>query len=138
MKRYKSVGTTGTRLGMSQPQALWLRDYLEHNVSNVLHHGDCVGSDNQVATAFSQKDTYIIAHPGSSLTYRAQCIFNDLVLPWTDNLIRNRLIVNKSDILLAFPGTEQEIPQSGTWHTIRYAKKQNLLIRIVTPSGLEL
>ena len=38
---------------------------------------------------------------------------------------RNKDIVNSCDILIACPENDKEVIRSGTWSTIRYAKKIN-------------
>lgn len=49
-------------------------------------------------------------------------------------LARNCVIVDEADILLACPkGPEEQ--RSGTWATVRYARKQNKRIVIVYPDG---
>lgn len=137
MTMYKSIGVTGTRLGLSKFQLLWLEKFLTYNKSKVLHHGDCVGVDTQVAIQFAKVDAYIIAHPGNIKNMQANCVVNDLIMPWSDTLVRNRFIVNHSSLLLAFPATTHQIAHSGTWSTIRYAKKQSKPVLIISPDGDE-
>lgn len=136
MTFYKSLGTTGTREGLSDAQKDQLKEFIRNHVVYTLHHGDCVGSDDQVARAFSDEGTFIIAYPGNSTTlHKAHSTANDLILPWQENLVRNRKIVNSVEMLLAFPSTESEVVRSGTWATIRYANKRLVPVKIITPSG---
>jgi len=138
MPRYRSIGTTGSRDGLTEEQRDWIEDFSTYkkNQINVLHHGDCIGSDDEVATIFSVRGTYIIAHPGNGMiAMRANCIVNDLVLPARYYLKRNQDIVKASKLLLGFPRTEREITRSGTWSTIRYARTLQVPIYAVTPSG---
>ena len=136
MLTVKSVGMTGTRAGLTEMQKLWLVEFLESTLVNVLHHGDCIGADDQVASTFSVAGTYIIAHPGNSESLRANCKKNDLVLPWKANLTRNADIVNAGSLMLAFPGSQYPIEHSGTWQTINYTKKRKKDLCIVFPNGL--
>jgi hypothetical protein len=138
MPRFKSIGTTGTRYGLTEEQRYWVEDFSDNknNIIDVLHHGDCIGSDAEVATIFSRRGTYIIAHPGHGRAeLRAHCAVNNLVLPVRPYLSRNRDILRASLMLLGFPKTEIEITRSGTWSTIRYARAIKLPIYVVTPSG---
>lgn len=136
MPRYKSIGTTGTRDGLSKEQKEWVEDFSDKNQINVLHHGDCIGSDDEVATALSFGGTYIIAHPGSGVAaMRVNCVVNDLVLPAKLYVTRNQDIVRASELLLGFPKAEDEIIRSGTWATTRYARTLHIPIYVVTPSG---
>jgi len=50
-------------------------------------------------------------------------------------LVRNRDIVDATDMLIAAPATRKEVLRSGTWATIRYAKKMKKWIYIIYPSG---
>lgn len=49
----------------------------------------------------------------------------------TDYLDRNRRLVFGADLLLAFPRTSAEEQRSGTWATVRAARKLNVETRIV-------
>mmetsp|Transcript_30358 Transcript_30358/g.39138 ORF Transcript_30358/g.39138 Transcript_30358/m.39138 type:complete len:93 (+) Transcript_30358:152-430(+) len=40
-------------------------------------------------------------------------------------------------MLIAFPPTSIEIQRSGTWATIRYARKKNKAVMIINPDGTE-
>lgn len=138
MPRYKSIGTTGTRKGLTEEQREWVEDFSspKKNIVDVMHHGDCVGSDEEVATIFHARNTYIIAHPGNGrFELRANCAANDLVLPTRTYLKRNLDIVKASELLLGFPKIETEIYRSGTWASIRYARAIQIPIYVVTPSG---
>jgi len=50
-------------------------------------------------------------------------------------LARNRDIVNMSDILIAAPGEKAEVLRSGTWATIRYARKMSRKLLVIYPKG---
>ena len=41
-------------------------------------------------------------------------------------------------MLIAFPSTQFEIQRSGTWQTIRYARKLKKKILIIYPNGEQL
>ena len=45
--------------------------------------------------------------------------------PQKPYLERNRNIVDNTTMLVAFPNNNKELLKSGTWSTIRYAKKRN-------------
>ena len=138
MTVYKSIGVTATRDGLTALQTKWLLEFLEKNRALTLHHGDCIGGDNEIATMFSNHGSYVIAFPGSTVHKRALCKANDLTFPWSDNLVRNRFIVNHVELLLAFPNSVSELQRSGTWFTIRYARKQRIPMFIINPNGEEL
>lgn len=50
-------------------------------------------------------------------------------------LLRNRDIVARGEVLLAAPRYEFEEDRSGTWATVRLARKQQMPVVIVWPNG---
>jgi hypothetical protein len=52
-----------------------------------------------------------------------------------DPLGRNRIIANRCGVLFACPAEATEQLRSGTWSTVRYARKAGKPITIITPSG---
>lgn len=137
MTEYRSVGITGSLEGLTGPQLRWAKQFIQDNVVRVLHHGNCIGGDEDVATLFYKgQDTYIIAHPGHISTMQSKISFNDLVLPEKHTLARNRLIVNSSDLLLGFPKIDDEDDNSGSWYTIRWAKRHRTPVIVISPTGM--
>lgn len=132
---YKSLGVVGTYDGLTQEQRNWINYFLLNTLVRVLHHGDEIGACDEAAKLFASTGTYIIAHPGNALTVKANCNANDLVLPWKESQVRIRHIVNMSEMLLAFPETEIDAVRSTTWTTVRYAKRQSVPFRVITPLG---
>jgi len=51
-------------------------------------------------------------------------------------LERNRAIVDETDILLAAPLESEEQLRSGTWATVRYARKQHKTVLVIFPNGI--
>jgi hypothetical protein len=132
------VGITGTRYGLTKVQLnCFLAWEIEHlcNVSEI-HHGDCKGADEDISYLLSKlyPDAKLYIHPPVNNKYRAFTA-GDVFYPEKPYLIRNQAIVNCSELMLAFPGQDHEILRSGTWATIRYAKKSEKSICIFTPTG---
>lgn len=127
MKRY---GFTGTRTGLTEYQKneiiKILQKDLSENIEIEVHHGDCVGSDTDFHNICFQlsQNIKIIIHPPIDNKLRSFCKSNNINSP-KDYLDRNRDIVNESDLLIACPVSKNEELRSGTWYTIRYAKKIN-------------
>lgn len=135
-----SIGFTGTRRGMSEGQKERLIKYLDQLNPRYFHHGGAKGAD---------KEAYEIARnviPGIVLicwpcNLKDQQDFD----PAEQNVIhaeqapleRNRDIVHASDILLAAPGEDQEQLRSGTWSTVRYAKKLRKNVVLIKRGVLE-
>lgn len=120
------VGFTGSRNGMTPLQLTALRK--EMPIRGWLHHGDCVGSDKQAHGIARDIGLLIAGHPALILNLRAWCKC-DVLHPPKDYLVRNHDIVDATLTLIATPDTMQEQARSGTWSTIRYARK---LLRPVT------
>lgn len=135
MRQTSKLGFTGSRNGMTDHQrsiveALLLFMFLGCE----FHHGDCVGADetaNVLATKFGLR---VVSHPPISDTYRAFCNADEVREP-KDYLDRNHNIVNETSCLIATPSTMTERQRSGTWATVRYARRINRYIILVLPDG---
>ncbi len=149
IKSIKSIGTTGSRSGMSNNQKTSLVSILNQLISFnnkiiEIHHGDCVGSDSQFHNICVDiiPNISIIIHQPEKDILRANM---HLLKPRNGEIVslknklsylnRNKKIVDNSDILIAFPSSINEVMYSGTWSTIRYAKKMNKKIIIIFPDG---
>lgn len=131
------IGITATRKGMSEKQQTRLanvfRDHLKRGNQVVLHHGDCIGGDEQAdAIARSVGREYpdsvmIIIHPPVNDKYRAFCCQEgDKQYPPKTYLARDCDIVDAVDEMYGGPRdhTKEEFRGSGTWTTIRYARER--------------
>lgn len=118
------LGVTGSRYDRHINVCEKLYAVLEDNDISELHHGDCSGWDHQ---SFSLADALCIktiAHPPTDDRWRA-FTNSTVILPPKPFLDRNKDIVNAVDFLIAAPyGPERQ--RSGTWSTVRYAKKQGV------------
>lgn len=77
------------------------------------HHGNAEGADKEadrITRLFKVRPT-IKKHPAGR-----------------DPLKRDRKIVAIVDVLIAAPKTDKEVLRSGTWATIRYARKKSIPI----------
>ena len=77
----------------------------------------------------------IIAHPGpKNNPFYENSGVDDEVLPNKEFLERNRDIVNNIDKLYALPEGPEKL-RSGTWSTIRFCRKMNKELCIISPEG---
>ncbi len=129
------VGFTGTQQGMTEPQLAAFADLLARLRPETLRHGDCVGADAQAHRVALNMGIKIIIHPPIYWHKRAFCEGASELLPARDYLVRNHLIVQLSDCMIATP-SGPEVLRSGTWATIRYARKMKRPLCIILPSGL--
>jgi hypothetical protein len=131
------IGFTGTRRGLTQKQSTTLWDILvdlQTDGYNEFHHGDCVGSDTSAALMATKLGMKTVSHPCEILKHRS---FTPAVqyYPVLPPLQRNKAIVECSDVLVATPDAMTERLRSGTWHTIRYARKTLVRVIIIWPDG---
>ena len=129
------IGFTGTAAGMTQAQLASAEDVYVALNGNVLHHGLCIGSDEQMHHIAARHAAAIIGHPPVNEYKLARCECREYrqKKPY---LVRNQDIVDESDVLLATPKGNEEELRSGTWSTVRYARKQHKLIFIIWPNGV--
>lgn len=129
-----TIGFTGTQVGMSERQTRELYRLLCLAVADgdtEFRHGDCVGADeesHQIAITAGVKR--IVIHPPTNTSKRAWCRnwpgpsdYEILVLPGKPYLERNKDIVVATTTLIATPKTDLEELRSGTWSTVRFARK---------------
>jgi len=128
------IGFTGNRQGLNDEQKEKIMSILDNYDNIIVNHGDCVGSDTEFHNLCRKReDKKIIIHifPPNIRTFRG---FNhgDLIMEEKPYLERNLNIIKNSSILIACPrDKDKEELRSGTWSTIRQARKHNLLLYIL-------
>jgi len=128
------IGFTGTRHGMSDEQLKEFKKLIKSKEFEEFHHGMCVGSDEQshdIVKGIENKK--IIGHPPTFKKFMADCTC-DIMRKSYDYLQRNKNIVDDTDILIATPDVKEKV-RSGTWSTIRYARKQDKRTYIIHKNG---
>jgi len=132
-----SVGFTGTQKGMTIEQRVAVCELLEEVLAKhqVLHEGDCVGADVQCCMIAKSLGFRIICHPPLDSSKRA-------FFPADETWARREYMERNQDIakearhfLIATPSTDKEELRSGTWSTIRRARRFQRKIIIVLPDG---
>jgi hypothetical protein len=134
---WRHIGFTGTRDGMTALQRMQVGNLLRGMGDHlVLHHGDCVGSDEEMHQLFKDLKSQgrVVVHPPDSNTLRAHCEGDECYEP-APYLDRDYKIVDVSYMLIATPREAEEVQRSGTWTTIRYARSKRIKRRIVKPNG---
>jgi hypothetical protein len=133
------VGFTGSRRGMSEAQERAVATFLEQmRELSEAHHGDCVGADAAFHGLCLARGVQVHVHPPTDPKHRAFCSGADSEAPARGYQERNRDIVDASEALIATPGGFREVTRSGTWATIRYAKKAGRPVFLVFPDGMVL
>lgn len=130
------VGFTGTQHGMTSKQHEAFTNYLYSLPQEFqFHHGDCVGADEEAHDLVREirPKAEIHIHPPINPKRRARCE-GDVVYSEKDYMDRNEVIVSAVDALVATPFKEEgDSPRSGTWATIRRARKAAKPFAVLMP-----
>lgn len=135
----RNIGVTGTRKGLTPQQQGQARTTL-HSLRNryfYFHQGCCVGADEELTLMALTFQYEVIGHPSEIKSFRSQIAWNasDELMTPTAYEVRNQNIVDHAEILIACPLEAQEDRRSGTWQTVRFARKLTKAIIIIYPNG---
>lgn len=150
------LGFSGTRRGCTEVQRLAMRHAVLRLLDEVpaaigqfelASHGGCVGADAEFHRVVLPVAARVAVRPASDVAAHLVA-FQDAspktiveaevvrVYPSTPALVRNHVIVDNCDVLLACPqGLESSCQRSGTWATVRYARSKGKRRVIVYPNG---
>lgn len=138
MTNYK-IGFTGSHHGMTDIQkdnfreifSWFWRTYLDELE---FHQGQCIGADEEALEIVkSLGGVWTVSHPPIS-TFRQHKLSCDEVREPKGFIDRNHDIVDEVDVLLAAPRSRKEELRSGTWATVRYARKVIRPLEMVWPT----
>jgi len=135
------LGFTGTRKGMTPEQKKTVGIFLRSNTVTKHFNGACEGADRDMYfLVLSNSNANIVFYPGDKEQYVwaliQQSEVDDVaVVPRRPYMVRNELIVTQSDCLVATPYEDHEVKRSGTWATVRIARRQGKPVTIVWPDG---
>lgn len=136
------LGFTGTRTGMTAAQRAALPQVVA-TLPDLVLHGGAKGADAQfhawVAPLYKPVLPQIEVYPGESVrwTHWNYASFSGSLFkvhPTSEPLARNKAIVSRCDHLLACPDGPERT-RSGTWATVRYARKAGKPMTIIMPDG---
>lgn len=134
------IGFTGTRQGISPIQKQNLESILDNILPEIVIHGGCIGADEEfhricleyrLGESLYLPYPFIMIYPSYLKDQQGVCPNPTFLAIEQDPLIRNQAIVHQSDILIAAPKYETEELRSGTWATIRYARKMGVPVVIL-------
>ena len=135
-----NFGFTGTQDGLTDIQLETLCNVLQALQNDrgltEFHHGDCVGADETAHRLVRDINAgcAIHVHPPDNPKKRAYCE-GGVLHEERPYLERNHDIVDACDVLIACPQTIEEQLRSGTWATVRYARKIGKRVIMVSPLG---
>jgi len=135
------ISFTGTQVGMTDKQKGELRNRLKELRPLLFVHGGCVGADDEAdAIAASEGiDRLIIVGPYGpkrvlDLKWQnrgSNFIIKDFKV--ASPLKRNPIIVRAGVRLIACPQQMKEIIRSGTWTTVRIARRLGKDVEVIEP-----
>lgn len=100
------------------------------------HHGDCVGADEYAHSVAKTLGWRVVVHPAAGMgKLRARVTGWDERWMAANPIHRNHDIVDAIEHLIAAPSSADPSAKSGTWATIRYARKRGTPVTIVLPTG---
>jgi hypothetical protein len=130
------LGVTASRKGMTQLQKEKFLYVAKQLNPHEFHDGDCIGGDEQahyiIQTTFDL--CYMVGHPPENASQRAHQMYHRSH-PAKGYIERNHEIVDMVDVMVALPDGKTEKKRSGTWATIRYARKIGRELTIIYPDG---
>lgn len=129
------IGFSGSSRLITEPQEIGIAALMVDLDALYLHHGDCIHGDALAHQIGLELSYSIIIHPPVNPAKRAFCIGAIETYPMLPYLERNRFIVDSVGLLIAAPFTPAEELRSGTWATIRYARKRGVPVWICWPNG---
>lgn len=131
-----NYGFTGTQQGMTPAQKECItRLFSLLPTMRSVHHGDCIGADADIHEIARAQKLWIVVHPPDNDSKRAFVTGYNEIREAKPYLARNDDIVSETEVLIAAPKGYGEEHRSGTWATVRRARKQGKRIVIVWPDG---
>ena len=133
------IGFTGTRGSMTIAQRDTLKSRikqlaLRHPVIRCVH-GGAVGADRQFDRLCKEFGFARECYPSNEEQRQWALQHCTVIHAVSPPLTRNRIIVEVSGQMFATPLTFIEERRSGTWATIRYAKKTENTLTVIWPDG---
>lgn len=139
-ERY-TIGITGSRHGatpeqLDRAEILLHAAHMVHGARLLVVHGSCVGVDAQIDAFCARTGVEVVCRPSWLRRWTASVCAVQIAAPAAPR-VRNRAIVRQSNLLIACPqGAEALHPRSGTWVTVRMARRHRVPCRIVWPDGV--
>jgi hypothetical protein len=133
------VGVTATQRGLTPYQKAELRRRVAALAARgpvTLHHGDCIGGDEEADSIARELGCRTVSHPPENPKKRAFCSCDE-ILPEQPYRRRNVDIVAAVSQMFACPKTADEHDRtetySGTWMTVRIARSRGVPVDVIPP-----
>lgn len=133
---YPVLTITASRRGLTGAQKKRLASLIRRIRPEEVLHGDCVGGDadcHRIVTACSR--ALVGVYPSDRSGQRAFCGGVEVKAVPRPPLERNRTMVRRSSLVVAFPASFSEELRSGTWATVRHARRVGRPVVLIWPDG---
>lgn len=129
------LGFTGTQQGMAPRQRKAVAQLLYRLNPSEVHLGDCIGADSEAYDEAVRIGATTIGHPADGTKKRAFRDYDRERAPKPPLTRNSDIALAGVDGLIAAPSGFVEVLRSGTWATVRYARKLGRRIWVVRPDG---
>ncbi len=133
------VAVTATRYSLTKAQVTRFMELITELDPRVFLHGGCKGGDFLCGLLVKQllPRCVVWAHPANDVPgwMAPYGSFSDKVAEEEPALQRNRTMVDTCNLLLGLPQDFTEKTRSGTWATIRYARRWSETVPSFSPTG---
>lgn len=129
-----TIAFTSTRSGMTSKQQSALAVLLALMGAGEFIHGDAKGGDAEADAIATDLGITRRIFPGNIPMWRAYCS-GAYIMPEEPPLERNKTMVERCRVLIACPATAAEEQRSGTWATVRHARRTGKPHIIINPDG---
>lgn len=131
-----STGFVGPYTGLTGRQVQSLTTLLVVSPPDRVHHGDAIGGDAHFHGLVREllPDCKLVLHPAERGAYRAFCKAPEHHY-YTTRWRCCFSVVRASSFLIVCTSPRKEDPRSGTWATVRYARKLGKPVAIIQPDG---
>jgi hypothetical protein len=130
-----TLGFTGTRQGMAPRQRKAVAQLFYRLNPSEVHPGDCVGADSEAYDEAVFIGATTVGHPADGARKRAFRDYDREYAPQPPLARNSDIALAGVDGLIAAPKEFVEVLRSGTWATVRYARKLGRRIWVVRPDG---
>ena len=136
---FARIGLAATCEGLTLVQTDWLAEMLlvlRLRGAVELHHGVCIGGDDQANTLAHEIGYTTVGHPLVSGRYCDHTDCDEYRRPLHRGAFDD-VIIRETDLLLAFPRTDvEQYVNSNVWLTIRRAGKRGMPRLVILPGGV--
>lgn len=131
----KRIAFTGTRKGMTPTQIEVVTKFIQWSGPQGVFHGGCKGADEQLHQIALELGLPVVVYPSDKKEWWGNWKGAKIVKDPMPPLERNKIMVDRTTLLIAAPFEYIEQQHGGTWYTMRYAQQQQRIVEIAWRDG---